>query len=73
MKKRRFLGGLLGAAVLIAALAGSAFAAPSVTDAYQATASKVLADTPAPTISSVGGDWAVLGLSRSGYAVPASY
>lgn len=73
MKKRRILGILLGAIILVIALTGNAFAAPSIDDVYQATAAKVLVDTSAPTIGSVGGDWAILGLSRSGYTVPDSY
>ena len=28
---------------------------------------------PNPTVASVGGEWAVIGLARGGYAVPASY
>lgn len=36
-------------------------------------AAYVLKTTPAPRFSSVGGEWAVLGLARSGSAVPESY
>lgn len=33
----------------------------------------VLADTPEPQVSSVGGEWAVIALARTGYAVPEGY
>ncbi|MEG1997284.1 MAG: S-layer homology domain-containing protein, partial [Clostridiales bacterium] len=41
--------------------------------ALKDTAAYVYQATPAPQVGSIGGEWAVLGLARSGYAVPASY
>ena len=37
------------------------------------TAACVLRQTPTPAVGSVGGEWAVLGLVRSGYALPEGY
>ena len=34
------------------------------------TAQYVCAAVPEPQVGSIGGEWAVLGLARSGYAVP---
>ena len=37
------------------------------------TAAYVYSYTPSPTVGSVGGEWAVIGLKGSGFAVPDSY
>ena len=37
------------------------------------TAQYVCAAVPEPQVGSIGGEWAVLGLARSGYAVPEGY
>ena len=37
------------------------------------TAQYVLERTPAPAVGAVGGEWAVLGLARSGCALPEGY
>ena len=37
------------------------------------TAQYVCAAVPEPRVGSIGGEWAVLGLARSGYAVPEGY
>ena len=51
----------------------SAVGGTSVADSMQAAAAYVLSTVPAPQISSVGGEWAVIGLARSGYDVPQQY
>ena len=37
------------------------------------TAKNVYNQTPNPTVSSIGGEWAVLGLARGGFGIPDSY
>lgn len=44
-----------------------------IKDAVEKTAAYVYESTPSPQVGSVGGDWSVLGLARSGYAVPDAY
>lgn len=47
--------------------------AAQIDDAIQDTAAFLLASVKDPQVGSVGGEWAVLGLARSGYPVPQSY
>ena len=51
----------------------SACAAPAPESALDACAAYLLRAVPAPDVGSVGGEWAVLGLARSGCAVPDGY
>ena len=37
------------------------------------TAKYMLSAVPKPELGSIGGEWAILGLARSGYAVPEGY
>lgn len=46
---------------------------PSLSQALTGTAQYVYETVQAPQVGSIGGDWAVLGLARSGYTVPAQY
>ena len=46
---------------------------PSLSQALTGTAQYVYETVKAPQVGSIGGDWAVLGLARSGYTVPAQY
>lgn len=46
---------------------------PSLSQALTGTAQYVYEAVQAPQVGSIGGDWAVLGLARSGYTVPAQY
>ncbi len=62
---------LILAAVLCLSLAAPAAAAQA--DVLSDVAAYVQKTTPNPTVGSVGGEWAVLGLARGGYPVPASY
>lgn len=52
---------------------GAAVSEEKLDAAVQDTAQCLLRAVPAPQLGSVGGEWAVLGLARSGCAVPDSY
>lgn len=58
---------------LLFALAVPAFAASSVQSEMNKSAAYMVSAVKAPEIGSIGGEWAVLGLARSGYSVPANY
>ena len=47
--------------------------AVSTSDALSDTASYIQKTVPNPTVASIGGEWAVIGLARGGYDVPSSY
>lgn len=51
----------------------SASNAAQVKSALQASADNMLNAVPAPEVGSIGGEWAVLGLARSGCEVPQNY
>jgi len=64
---------LLLALLLLVSAAPSAFAAvtdATLSSAVTGTAKYIYTTTPAPQVGSIGGEWAVLGLARSGYSVP---
>ena len=66
-------GGLLLALAAVICLANPVRAAVSdsaLEAALADTAQYVCAAVPEPQVGSIGGEWAVLGLARSGYAVP---
>ena len=63
---------LLLAMVLILGLGANASAA-QVSNHLDQTARYIHTTVKDPQVGSVGGEWAVLGLARSGYAVPDSY
>lgn len=69
--KRQGLSLLLALALLLS-LSGTVFAAPADSP-LEDTAQYVYETVKAPQVGSIGGEWAVLGLARSGYAVPAQY
>ena len=56
-------------------LSGTALALSdaALSDAVSGTAEYICKTVTEPSLSSVGGEWAVLGLARSGYAVPDGY
>ena len=73
--KKRVLS-LILAMALAFSLAPAALAAVSdstLSSAVSGTAAYIYATTPSPQPSSIGGEWAVLGLARSGYSVPEQY
>jgi hypothetical protein len=65
-----FLAVALALAVSIPALAASR---ATLESAVSDTAAYILKTVKAPQVGSVGGEWAVLGLARSGYEVPDEY
>jgi len=69
--KKRILS-ILTAAVMLLAIPSTAQAA-DVSAALNDTAKWMLSTVKDPVVGSEGGEWAVFGLSRSGYNVPASY
>ena len=78
LKGEKTMRKILSAIIIITLLAGlsvPAFAADKATlDAAVNDAAKYMLDTvKSPQVDSVGGEWAVIGLARSGYAVPDSY
>ena len=73
--KKRILS-LILALALAFSLAPAAFATVSdstLSSAVSGTAAYIYATTPSPQPGSIGGEWAVLGLARSGYSVPEKY
>lgn len=74
-KSRNMLVSLLLAAVLVLGCAGNALAATDATvkAAVNDVAAVLLKTVPSPQVGPIGGEWAVLGLARSGYDVPQSY
>ena len=67
---------LLLALLLLVGTAPSALAAVSdatLNSAVTGTAAFIYQTTPSPQVGSIGGEWAVLGLARSGYSVPEKY
>ena len=73
--KKKVLSLLLALLLLVGA-APAAFAAvddATLNSAVSGTAAFIYSTTPAPQVGSIGGEWAVLGLARSGYTVPEKY
>jgi hypothetical protein len=70
----KFVSAVLAAA-LAAALCVPALAADAATldKAVSDAAAYMLRSVKAPEVGSIGGEWAVIGLARSGYDVPDSY
>ena len=68
-KMRRLLSGAVACIMLLPAAA----AAAEAEEIYQDAAKYVLETVPEPQVGSIGGEWAVLGLARGGYAVPEGY
>jgi len=60
-------------AVLLVCLTVPAAAGLTPETVLADTAECVLKRTPAPSVGTVGGEWAVLGLARSGHALPEGY
>jgi hypothetical protein len=73
--KRRIICLVLSLA-LVFSLTPAAFAAVSdatLNSAVSGTAAYIYSTSQAPQVGSIGGEWAVLGLARSGYSVPEKY
>ena len=73
MRKIRKISACLLILALLFTLAVPAFAASSVQSEMNKSAAYMLSSVKAPEVASIGGEWAVLGLARSGYSVPANY
>lgn len=70
---KKTAAGLALALSLLVSLSAPAMAAAPFTAALEETAAYVYEAVPAPQVGSTGGEWAVLGLARSDYQVPATY
>ena len=73
MKQIRKFAALILVISVLFSLAVPAFAASSVQNELQGSAAFMVSAVKAPEVGSIGGEWAVIGLARSGYSVPASY
>lgn len=73
MKQIRKLAALILVLSVLFSLAVPTLAASSVQTEMQGSAAYMVSAVKAPEVSSIGGEWAVLGLARSGYSVPADY
>ena len=73
MKQIRKFAALILAFSVLFSLAVPTLAASSVQTEMQGSAAYMVSAVKAPEVSSIGGEWAVIGLARSGYSVPANY
>ncbi len=73
MKQIRKFAALILALSVLFSLAVPTFAASSVQSEVQSSAAFMLSSVKSPEVGSIGGEWAVIGLARSGYSVPADY
>ena len=73
MKKIRKFAALVLTLCVLVSLAAPALAASGVQSELQGSAAYMLSAVKAPEVGSIGGEWAVIGLARSGYPVPANY
>ena len=71
MRVRRFLSLCLAFVISVSAVLPAQ--AADVSGALKDTAAYLLKTVKDPQVGSIGGEWAVLGLARSGYDVPESY
>ena len=72
MRRTKRIAWILTLAILLT-LTVPAFAASSVQSEVQGSAAYMVSAVKAPEVGSIGGEWAIIGLARSGYAVPANY
>ena len=71
---KRIISVLLAAAVLFSlATAVFALSDKTVDSALEDTAAYIQKTVTNPTVTSIGGEWSIIGLARSGCSVPASY
>ena len=73
MKQIRKFAALILALSVLFSLAVPTFAASSVQSEVQGSAAYMVSAVKAPEVGSIGGEWAVIGLARSGYSVPTGY
>lgn len=72
MRRTKRIAWILTLAILLT-LTVPALAASSVQNEVQGSAAYMVSAVKAPEVGSIGGEWAIIGLARSGYAVPANY
>lgn len=74
-KKRNLICLILSICILMQISTVSVFAVSkeSVQETVEKTAAYVYETVKKPQVGSIGGEWAILGLARSGYTVPDSY
>ena len=71
--RMKCLGVLLTLLLMVGVAMPALAAGSSLDDAVGKTAAYMLKTVKEPQVASIGGEWAVLGLARSGYAVPQEY
>ena len=69
---KRISAWILTLAILLT-LTVPALAASGVQNEVQGSAAYMVSAVKSPEVGSIGGEWAIIGLARSGYAVPANY
>ena len=69
---KRISAWILTLAILLT-LTVPALAASGVQNEVQGSAAYMVSAVKAPEVGSIGGEWAIIGLARSGYSVPANY
>ena len=69
---KRISAWILTLAILLT-LTVPTLAASSVQSEVQGSAAYMVSAVKAPEVGSIGGEWAVIGLARSGYSVPTNY
>ena len=72
MRRIKRIAWILTLAILLT-LTVPALAASSVQNEVQGSAAYMVSAVKAPEVGSIGGEWAIIGLARSGYSVPADY
>ena len=73
MKMKRFFALLLTLTLLLGLMPAWAVSEDELQAAVNQSAAYVLKTVKSPGVGSIGGEWAVIGLARSGYDVPQSY
>lgn len=73
MKIKRFFALLLTLTLLLGLMPAWAVSESELQAAVNQSAASVLKTVKSPQVGSIGGEWAVIGLARSGYDVPQSY
>ena len=73
MKRIKQISAWILTLAILLTLTVPTFAASSVQSEVQSSAAFMLSSVKSPEVGSIGGEWAVLGLARSGYSVPTSY
>lgn len=72
MRRIKRIAWILTLAILLT-LTVPAFAASSVQSEVQGSAAYMVSAVKSPEVGSIGGEWAIIGLARFGYTVPANY